>query len=240
MKISFCTTCSNRLYQFEQTIDDTYNVIKKNPDTEWVIVNYGSKDNLHQFMMEKLKNMSCRVVYANEISGRPWHTSQAKNAAHVIATGDILLNLDCDNFMGNTLDIIKQEFLSGVEILQLWSGIHQDGTHGKIAISKKLFFTLGGYDEKMTPVSGQDTDLVKRAIIYGAKYKIICSPEHTAIKNSKEESIKYINTNGMTWTQMAKASKLMINKKIENKIWIANYPEGIEPPKYEIYRGELG
>ena len=119
MKISFCTTCSNRFYQLEKTIDNTYSFIKNNPDTEWVIVNYGSKDNLHNFMLEKLSNMSSRVIYANEISGRPWHMSCAKNAAHVAATGDILLNLDCDNFIGNTLDIIRKEFKNGTEFLHI-------------------------------------------------------------------------------------------------------------------------
>jgi predicted glycosyltransferase involved in capsule biosynthesis len=239
MKISFCTTCSNRLYQFEKTIDNTYNVVKNNPDTEWVIVNYGSKDNLHQFMLDRLKNMSNRVVYVNETSGRSWHASCAKNVAHTIASGDVLLNLDCDNFIGNTYSMIKEEFTNGVEVLHIWSGVYRDGTYGRIATNKNLFFNIGGYDEKFPPMSGQDCDLLNRAIIYGAKHKEIVSTECVAIKNSKEESIRYANCSGLTWEQMCDQSRMMINEKCKEKISMANLPEGMSKPIVEIYKGEL-
>jgi hypothetical protein len=239
MKISFCTTCSNRLYQFEQTIDDTYNVIKNNLDTEWVIVNYGSKDNLHQFMMSRLPYMSNRVIYANEISGRPWHASCAKNASHVLASGNILFNLDCDNFVGTSLELIRKKFAEGVELLQMWTGVPKDGTYGRIAIKNELFKRLNGYDERLYAMSGQDSDLIRRGFAIKAKCEKYISPEFKAILNSKDESVKYIDTFGMTWDQLAAKNLIVTKFNIKNNILVANLPDGISQPKAEIYRGSI-
>src|SRR5690606_16636837 len=47
------------------------------------------------------------------------------------------------------------------------------GTEGRIVLSKKLFFELGGYDEALAPIGHEDHDLMDRAKAYGLKYKNI-------------------------------------------------------------------
>lgn len=237
MRISVCTTCSNRLYQLSDTIEHNHKIILNNSDSEWIIVNYGSKDELHQFMMNKLPVMSNRVVYAKETSGRSWHASCAKNSAHILGTGDVLFNLDCDNFIGSSLDIIKNKFDSGIEILHMWTGVPKDGTFGRIALTKNLFHRLNGYDEKLYAMGGQDSDLLRRAIAMGSKHEKYLSSEFKAIKNTKDESIRYIDSHGMTWDQLAEANIKTTKKNIRSKILVANLPEGIFPPKFEIFRG---
>lgn len=237
MKISFCTTCCNRLYQFSQIIDINYDVINNNKDTEWIIVNYNSTDDTHNFMMQKLHTMNNRVVYVNEISGRKWHASVAKNVSHMNATGNILVNLDCDNFIGNSADIIREKFSKGTQLLHMWSGVYFDGTYGRIAITKEIFHKLNGYDEKMYPMGAQDDDLKNRAIAFGARYEKCFSKEFTAIQNTKEDSVKNSNNLGMNWEQMQKLNKDIMKKNISNNTLVANMPDGMLKSKTEIYKG---
>jgi len=237
MKISLCTTCCNRLYQFEKTIDDNYEIVKENPSAEWIIVNYNSKDNLHEYMMSRLPNISCRVSYVVEKSGRTWHASCAKNVAHSFATGDILLNLDCDNFLGNSLETIQKKFSEGIEVMQLWTGIPYDGTYGRIAITKKIFDKINGYDESLYPMGGQDSDLMHRAIGIGAKSYIHVSSEYKAIKNSKEDSLKNAIPYGMDWHKMAMRNKKTINANLKAQKFVANMPNGRAKMEVEIFRG---
>ena len=239
MKISFCTTCCNRLYQFSNTIDINYEVIKNNKDTEWVIVNYNSTDETHGFLTQKLQQMSNRVVYVNEYSGRKWHASVAKNVAHVNATGDVLVNLDCDNFIGNSLNIIREKFSKGTQVLHMWSGTNYDGTYGRIAITKELFHKINGYDERMYPMGAQDDDLKNRAAKFGGKYEKVYSLQFTAIVNTKEDSIKNSETGGMSWYEMSNINRETMLKNIKDNILVANMPNGMSVPKMKIYRGTL-
>src|SRR4051794_19422029 len=94
ISVSFCTTCANRLGQLQQTFAANAADMQRELDGARVIVNYGSKDSLHDFMLEKQATSPDRIVYAQELSGRPWHSSIAKNVARRIATGNILVNLD--------------------------------------------------------------------------------------------------------------------------------------------------
>lgn len=239
MKISFCTTCCNRLYQFSQTIDINYDIIKNNQDTEWVVVNYNSSDDTHNFMMQKLHTMSDRVVYVNEISRRKWHASVAKNVSHMNATGNILVNLDCDNFIGNSLNMVREKFSKGTQMLHMWSGVYFDGTYGRIAVTRELFNKLNGYDEKMYPMGAQDEDIMKRAIAFNSEYETLYSKEFAAIINTKEDSIKNADTHGMSWKDMSRLNREYMIKKISNNILVANMPDGMFKSKTEIYKGML-
>lgn len=239
MKIALCTTCSNRLYQFIQTFDHNNEVVKNNADAEWIIVNYGSKDNLHEFMVDRLPSMSHRVLYANEVSGRDWNLSCAKNAAHLLASGDILVSLDCDNFIGNTLDIVRDKFSVGIELLHLWSGTYGDGTHGRVALTNKLFNNVGGYDESFYPMGYQDTDLFNRAVAFGAKHEKVISNQIYAIKNSKVDSVKHVKSESMTWEDMELKNRLVGIENIKNNKLIANMPHGMAKPIAQIFRGGI-
>lgn len=239
MKVSFCTTCCNRLHQFVQTLDKNYDLIKNNPNTEWVIVNYNSSDDTHKFILEKLKHMSNRVIYVNEFSGRKWHASIAKNVAHKNATGDVLMNLDCDNYIGDSLYIILEKFSNDMECMQMWTGVPYDGTYGRIAINKDLFFGLGGYDETFYPMGGQDSDLLNRAKAFGAKCERYVSDKFVAIPNTKEDSIKNAENYGLSWQQMARKNRKVMQENLSNNNYIANTKNGMMQSVVEVFYGEL-
>lgn len=100
-KISYCSTCMNRGWQLKQTLPQNLatldrfqgaaelclvNFIKDDEGREihdWVL-QLGPRPNFHYFVCDSLPY---------------WHAPIAKNTAHQQASGNFLINLDCDNFI---------------------------------------------------------------------------------------------------------------------------------------------
>jgi hypothetical protein len=214
MKLSFCTTCSNRLYQFEQTFEANLNIISQSLDTEWIIVNLGSKDALHTYMMDRLPALPNNIIYAYELESRPWHMSVAKNVAHRLGSGDILINLDCDNFIDNSLALLADPLSRGVQVVHLWSGVPGDGTSGRVAISRDIYYRFGGYDESFYPVGHEELDLLKRIRKSGIAVEHVKCAIGSAIPNSKEEGIKHCAVSDITWKECVRRNRLKSDENI--------------------------
>src|ERR1044072_6302434 len=99
MKISFCTTCMGRLHHLKETIFANIEANADHPDIEFVVLNYNSPDGLHEWVKENIGRLK-NVAYFREISVTRWRMPHAKNMAHLLATGDVVCNLDADNFTG--------------------------------------------------------------------------------------------------------------------------------------------
>ncbi len=239
--ISFCTSCFNRAYQLKQTFAANASTISDDPRVEWIILNYSSQDDLHEYMINNLPAISRRIIYAVDSSRRPWHLSVAKNIAHRIASGLILMNLDCDNYIGPSIPIIKDHFARGTKMLHLWSGIFRDGTCGRIATTKDTFYALGGYDEALHPMGYQDRDFLRRALKsgLGSPCAHIKCPIGSSIINSKLESIRYCATKGLTWEDYERANRVQSDSNIASGRFIANVDTARFKGVLDIYRGKL-
>jgi hypothetical protein len=239
MRISFCTTCANRLYQFKRTIKKNLAAVIEHPNTEWIVVNYNSKDQLDSFMLSKLPETPHRLIYVRVLSPHPWHVSAAKNVAHLLASGDILVNLDCDNFIGDAIRVIENNFSPKTQMLHLWSGTFGDGTYGRIAIAREAFYELGGYDESFYPMGYQDEDILNRASALGMKIaRHPCRPK-LAIKNSKEHSIKHCRKEGLSWNDFMSRNRQKSFFNIANARLIANKEGPRRRMRLEISTGFL-
>lgn len=197
--ISLCTTCANRTHQLRETFAANAAVVAAHAGVEWIILNYSSRDDLDAFLTDQLPPASQRIIYARQQEDRPWHASVAKNVAHRIGRGQFLFNLDCDNFIGDAVEVIRAYTARGCRLLHLWSGLHQDGTYGRIGMQRDLFHALGGYDESFDPMGYQDRDLLDRASASGTPILHIPCAARLAIPNSKEESTRHCATGGYTW-----------------------------------------
>jgi hypothetical protein len=233
MRISFCTTVHNRLHQLAQVFDANLQIIRQQPKTEWVILNYNSSDGLDEFMMERLPELSRRVVYACETSGRPWHLSVAKNIAHRLSAGEVLMNLDVDNFIGDAVKMIRMHFDERLT-LHLFSDKLGDGTCGRVVIGRRIFEKLGGYDEAFFPMGYQDQDLQKRAWAAGVPYVRLKPPADSAIPNSKHESIKHCRMNGKKWLDFNMANRRRSEANIAAGRLIANVGK-----EWGLFKGEV-
>ena len=207
MRISLCTTCRNRAYQLKRVFDQNLSNILALDDVEWVILNYNSCDDLHSFMLSRLSEGKEKIVYIRERSAPSWHSSIAKNIAHRAAAGDILMNLDCDNYLDDALAIIRSKFRGKIGGLHLWSGRSGDGTYGRIAVKREYFLKVGGYDESFYPMAYQDTDLLGRLSAMGVLIKQYSCGHRTALTNTKTDSILNCRTEGMTWRQFYSANR---------------------------------
>jgi len=226
MELSFCITCMNRLDQIALTLLTNLKN-NNNKNVEFILVDFNSSDGLKEYILENndfkkyLDTKQLKYYFTNKL--KYWHASIAKNTAHNFATGKIVVNLDCDNYIGENggnfiIDIFKENNYN--IIFSQSKNIYGSGTFGRISLLKVHFINLGGYDESFYPMGYQDTDLINRAIKYNLKL-IHIDKNNKAIKNTKQESIKNCNTN-ISYNKMEMLNRLKSSINIENKELIAN------------------
>lgn len=171
-KISFCTTCMDRLYSLKETLP--YN-IKDNssyPHLEFVVLDYNSKDNLWEWMKNNMSHEieTGLVAYYRTTEPKHFSMSHSRNIAFRVATGDIVNNLDADNYTSHRQYPPPEcwaTYLNRFANEQAEKVIFAKGRramHGRIGFYKKEFIDLlGGYDEELLGYGHDDHDLVKRA-----------------------------------------------------------------------------
>jgi hypothetical protein len=72
------------------------------PNVEFVILNYNSPDNLDEWMKQYVQLMDDgKILYLKESTIRFYSMTHSRNVAFKAATGDIVCNVDADNFTGN-------------------------------------------------------------------------------------------------------------------------------------------
>ena len=177
IKISFATTCMGRLKHLQQTLPQNIidNPSTRNMQVEFAVVNYGSRDGMDEWMRSdpfiRSKIEDGTIRYARLPGVEYFYMAHAKNVAHRLATGDVLCNLDADNFAGDGFAaFLAHEFRHNPDIIVM-PAYHcsskldtvDKGFYGRLAITKENFERLGGYDESLQGWGGDDCDLRRRA-----------------------------------------------------------------------------
>ena len=191
-KISYCTTCKGRLWQLKDTLFDNINTIKQYDGVDIVLLNYHSDDGLDNYIFSNfqqyLKNQ--KLKYYRLISeAKYFDMSYAKNIAHCLASGQVLFNLDADNYIGSSLpellNLPQNTILTPL-------GISNTGTsrYGRIGVNNGTFHALRGYNEAIKGLAGDDGDLIIRALKSGLK--ITQSQDKSIpIQNTEQDKQKY-------------------------------------------------
>jgi len=190
MKVTFCTTCMGRAHHLKQTLPRNLadSVDWDAPDqTEFVILDYSSPDDLADWLHtdpEIAPYLAAGIVRYFRVDGeRFFRHSHAKNLAHAHATGDVICNVDADNFIGvgfaNWLRGVFERRPNAIVATnrfdnRLNSGAFK-GAMGRVAMMSHNFWRLGGYDEseRFKGWSGEDTDLVLRAAKSGMRLVLL-------------------------------------------------------------------
>lgn len=181
MKLSLCTTCMGRAHHLKQTLPRNLadSVDWSRPEeVEFVVLDYSSPDDVAQWITSDARlrpYLDAGILKLASCEGQPYFRhSHAKNIAHALATGDIVCNVDADNFIGagftRFLRSVFQQKPNAIVAsnrldTQLNLGQHK-GCMGRIALSRSNFDMLGGYDEsdRFRGWAGEDTDLLIRAV----------------------------------------------------------------------------
>ena len=217
--ISYCTTCCNRLWQLASTLPDNLKELKE--DEELILVNYGSTYNLTSYIessklcLEFIENK--KLIYAEVLDIKAYHSSKAKNIAHRLGNGNFLVNLDADNFNFEINDRIQKH--KNKKFIMSFCDQKNWDTVGKIAIEKNDFYAIGGYDESFMPMGFQDVDLIFRGREIGLEY-LIEPINSNPLKNTIEE--KMINTGFLSWEECNKINASISEDNIKNKQFVVN------------------
>lgn len=197
--LSFCITCKDRFYQISKTLKQNLEDNRLHRDLiEFVLVDFGSNDGLRDWILsnflEDLESGYLKYYYTEE---QPyWHAAICKNTPHYCANNDIVVNLDCDNYVGflGGQYVIRQ-FMENRNILfHQFLGDLSDGTFGRIALMKEHFEFIGGYNESLERLGFEDLDLIERLQAIYLKYvrssnRRFCS----AIRNPSPEGFDELN-----------------------------------------------
>jgi len=180
-KISFITTCCNRAEFVKQTLcknienslsyaDDGQNM-HGSKYVEFILLNWNSPDDLDTFVKENLQvyiDMGL-LKYYHTTHPKYFYAARAKNTAHRLATGDILCNIDADNFIGKGFAeyVNKTWQENGPHVLMVREDMGEPdkppwGGCGRLVYGKHHFQNMGGYNEKLTYYAWDDIDIYLR------------------------------------------------------------------------------
>lgn len=162
-KISFCTWIKNRLWQFKQVFET--NLKRIGPDHEWVIVDCGSDDGFNEWVTPRIAGHLNVKLFHHPVDAV--HLARLKNVAHRLATGDVLVNLDADNFIGPGFVDYVLANREPKKVFHIWFQNATTGTCGRTAFNRDEFFAVGGYNNELTPGPWDELDLINRARAFG-------------------------------------------------------------------------
>lgn len=163
-------------------------------EKEFVILNYGSRDGLDEWVKSEMGQWLGIIQYFHTSEPEYFWATHAKNLAHKVATGDILCNLDADNFLlPGFAEYLVECFKENVVVSSKSEDISGNhGCCGKIAVRREHFYSVNGYDEDQKWGWGMDdTSFQYRVRRQNSLEVVLCGREwNRAIDHGNEERTK--------------------------------------------------
>lgn len=169
----------NRLEHLKKTLP--INISHASSDSkniEFILLDYNSTDGLELWVKENniqyIDNQTLK--YFKTSQPQSYHRSHSRNMVFRLASGDILVNLDADNFIGKGFvefilkNIVQSSFLAVDETI---SGMNFKDALGRICVWREDFEKIRGYDERMAGYGFEDLDFKTRLEQIGLKLKPI-------------------------------------------------------------------
>ncbi len=194
--ISFCTAIRNRLHHLMQTLPQNLQDNISYPLLEFVILDYSSGDGLEEWIANTLADhlATGRLVYIQSPGHEYFERSKSRNLAFHAAKGDLVCNVDADNFTGKGFaSYINDSFLTDENIFLTTFSTEQPNTpdvFGRICCTKKDFTKTGGYNEQMEGYGFEDHELIQKLSNIGLRREVMTDPKFFgAISHGDEERI---------------------------------------------------
>jgi predicted glycosyltransferase involved in capsule biosynthesis len=151
--------------------------------TSWVWSNFSNFIETKKLVFFEVKN---------DVS---WSSPRSKNLAHRLAKSPYLFNLDADNFVDlSDINSILKAKNKNLPCHQ-FSGSFGDGSFGRIGLPKEVFYKIGGYDESMFPMGGQDLDLLRRINALSISILRLSKSRMQSIQNSFTDKVQEFSNN---------------------------------------------
>lgn len=190
--ISFCTVSMNRLIHLKETLPKNIEDNSNYPNIEFVLLDYNSNDGTEVYVRSELSEFINKgiLVYYRTTTPKFFHRSHSRNVAFRLATGDILCNVDADNFTGEDFSSFLSECFSSEESIFLSSTGFTTNLLGRICLRKRDFCEVTGYDEEMSEYGFEDYDLISRLELKGLVNRQITDNKYLqAIQHGDRERI---------------------------------------------------
>lgn len=175
--ISVCIVCMNRLEDLKQTLPQNLMNSESYQEVEFVVLDYNSNDGLGEWIGDNLSDyiLRGRLNYYRSTDPQYYVPCHSKNAVALLGKGDIIVNVDADNFVPEGyLHALNDCFEPETKIVAVSSDFLRIPERlmlkGRVAFYRKDFLDLGGYDEDLDCGWGSDDmHLVFRSIMSGFK-----------------------------------------------------------------------
>lgn len=177
---------------------------------QFVVLNYGAEKETDEWIKKNFQSeiASGRLKYASFPGPQFFNVGHAKNMAHRLSDGDILCNVDADQFIGKdfagilsyTFDTADQEYKriymrhSRTEMIKNY--VDAGEARGKIALKKDDFIRSRGYNEKRPASHGDDGEFAVRLFTrHGLRQKDIPLKRADFIDHDNAARIKNLPDN---------------------------------------------
>ena len=169
-KISFCTSCTKRLHHIKETfISNLENNIDYG-DIEFVLLNWNSQDGMNEWVQQNLKEYidDGVVKYLHTKQAPHFEMARTKNVTAKNASGEIVCWVDGDNFISeNYAEYLNKKFNENENIIlnnirRVNKANPAASNWGRIAIMKKYFLEVRGYDEIFQGWGWEERDFKQR------------------------------------------------------------------------------
>lgn len=179
-KISFCTVCMNRLHHIRQTLPKNIEDNLSYGDVEFVLFDYNSKDGLEEWVKTEMSEWIKKglLTYYKTDVPEYFNRSHSRNVMFRLATGDIICNVDADNFTGlGFASFINTQFEKNPNIYLVSDTrkryYYLRDALGRFCAWKNDFISVRGYDEDMSGYGFEDDDLYQRLKVLGREEAVI-------------------------------------------------------------------
>jgi hypothetical protein len=205
---------------------------------EFVVLNYNSQDDMHDFMLSSVvaPHIESGIVrYLRTTSPRHYSFPHSRNIAVRHASGDLVVNVDADNFTGPGF----ASYLGRLACVCPCRAVFARGkrrNHGRVGMYKTEFEAIGGYDEDLTGYGYDDRSLLLRALSSGCTLMWWSGASRRAfaarLPTPKEQTVKHLEAR--EWRDTERANRRCTLAKLadgrivanENRIW--GHIEGLE------------
>lgn len=198
----------NRLSHVKATLPKNIQDNENYPAIEFVLLDYNSSDGLEEWVKSDLQSYINKGVLTYFKSTEPtsFHRSHSRNIMFRLATGDIVCNVDADNFIGkNFAGYINNVFVENERVFlcadTTGERYYIPDVFGRFCVKKEDFINIGGYDEDLSGYGYEDIDLYTRIKMLGRQEVVIEDttflkyiPHTDKERVENEYSFKSVNT----------------------------------------------
>lgn len=212
--ISLCTTCMGRLHDLVQTMPKNMADNADYPRVEFVLLDYNSQDDLGKWVKENMMAHveSGKLVYARTTEPKWFHMAHSRNVAFKMASGEIVCNVDADNWTGpgfaTALNRLANERPERAVFVKGWQLIR-----GRVGVYRQEWIDLlGGYDENLLHYGHDDRDLLDRALLQ--QFRLMWFGGHYVARIKTERGEKVVNMEVKNWKATEEQNKAVSAENI--------------------------